>query len=68
MPVTYTKNETIIDTLRTNTAYLKERGFKPRFNIIDNVASKVVQHYLEKEEEIKIQLVEPYNHRINAVE
>ena len=46
---------------------MTKRGFKPKFNIIDNVASKAVQAYLE-EADIGIQLVEPHNHRVNAAE
>ena len=48
-------------------SYLAKRGFKPCFDIIDNVASKPVQAYL-KANDIKIQLVEPHNHRVNAAE
>ena len=34
---------------------------------MDNVASKTVQTHLE-DEDIKIQLVEPHNHRVNVAE
>ena len=37
------------------------------FNIIDNVATKAVKSYLE-DKGIKMQLVEPHNHRSNAAE
>ena len=47
--------------------YLTKRGFKPTFNIIDNVASKAIRKFLE-EEIIGFQLVEPHNHRVNAAE
>ena len=67
-PVPDTKSETLIITFKTNIAYLKERGFKPTFNIINNVASKAVQTYLENKAHIKIQLVEPHNHCVNAAE
>ena len=36
-------------------------------NIIDNVASKAVQAYLEAEN-VGIKLLEPHNHRVNAAE
>ena len=48
-----TKAETISATFRDNITYLKARGFKPSFNIIDNVASKTVQKYLEDEEKLE---------------
>ena len=44
-----------------------KRGFKPILNIVDNVASKALQAYPEAEN-VGIQLVEPYNHRVNAAE
>ena len=44
-----------------------KRGFKPSFNIIDNVASKAIKVYLQ-EENIQMKLVEPHNHQVNAVE
>ena len=47
--------------------YLKNRGFKPILNIIDNVASKAVHAYLEAEK-ANIQLVDPHNHRVNAAD
>ena len=67
-PVTDTKSDTIMATFQDNITYLEARGFKPSFNIIDNIASKAVQKYLEEKEKIKIQLVEPHNHRVNAAE
>ena len=45
-PVPDTKGETIIATFRDNITYLEARGFKPSFNIIDNVASEAVQNHL----------------------
>ena len=66
-PVTDVKDSTIVKTFQENVEYLTKRGFKPSFNIIDNVASKTVQSYLQTND-IKIQLVEPHNHRVNAAE
>ena len=64
-PVIDTKESTIIDTCKNNIEYLTTRGFKPSFNIMNNVANKAVQMYLTKEK-MKLQLVEPHNHRVNA--
>mgnify|MGYP003325311313 CR=1 FL=1 len=66
-PIRDAKDETMVDTLKKQVEYLSARGFKPQFNIIDNVASKAVKAYLTKEN-IKLQLVEPHNHRVNAAE
>ena len=54
------KDETKIETFKENITF-----FKPVFNIIDNVAYKEVKKYLE-EENIRIQPVEPQNHRVNV--
>ena len=66
-PVKNISEETIVSCFKQNIAYLTKRGFKPILNIIDNVASKAVQSYLEAEN-VNIQLVEPHNHRVNAAE
>jgi hypothetical protein len=66
-PVKDGKEETTIATFEEKIQYLTKRGFKPVLNIIDNVASKAIQAHLEANN-IKIQLVEPHNHRVNAAE
>ena len=57
----------MVATFMDNITYLTKIGFKPIFNIIDNVASKSFKKYLE-EDKIKIQMAEPHNHRVNAAE
>ena len=66
-PVKDLKDETVVAAFRDNIEYLKSRGFKPVFNVLDNVASKAIRTYI-KSEDIKMQLVEPNNHRANAAE
>ena len=44
---------------------LTSKGFKPKLNIMDNQAIKHIKQYLS-ENEYKLQLVEPHNHRANA--
>ena len=46
---------------------MSKRGFKPIYNIIDNAATKTIKTYLESEN-IKVQFVTPYDHRVNAAE
>ena len=41
-PIANTKGETIIGVFREKIEYLMKRGFKPRFNIFDNIASKAI--------------------------
>jgi hypothetical protein len=66
-PIKDAKTNTIVESFKKNIQYLTKRGFKPVFNIIDNVATTAVKEYLETEQ-IKMQLVEPHNHRVNAAE
>ena len=47
--------------------YLEERGFKPKLNVTDNECSKAVKKYMKKHD-VRWQLVEPNNHRVNAAE
>jgi hypothetical protein len=46
---------------------LTDKGFKPKLNVMDNQATKYIKKFLT-EEECKLQLVEPHNHRVNAAE
>ena len=41
-PIANTKDETIIGVFREKIEYLTKRGFKSRFNILDNIASKAI--------------------------
>ena len=59
--------ETILRCFNQKIAYLMKRGFKPILNIINNVASKAVQAYIE-DKNVGIQLVELHNQRVNAAE
>ena len=56
-----------IEKFKEKITYLTKRGFKPVFNTIDNVLSKAVKKYLD-DDNIKLQLVEPHNHRVNTAE
>jgi len=64
-PIKGAKDETMVEAFKMNIEYLNKRGFKPKFNIMDNVASKAIRAYLE-EENIDFHLVEPHNHRANT--
>ena len=60
-PIENAQDKTMVRVFKAQIKYLTKRGFKPSFNIIDNVASKAVRAYLESED-IDVQLVEPHNH------
>ena len=68
MPIKDATDEIMVVAFKENIEYLAERGFRPVFNIIDNVASKAIGAYL-KEAKVGIQLVEQHNHSsANAAE
>ncbi len=53
--------------LRRTNEELTSKGFKPKLNIMDNQATKHIKQFLT-ENDCKLQLVEPHNHRVNAAE
>ena len=61
-PIPNTKDETIIKAFKEKIEYLTSRGFKPKFNILDNIASKAIIKFLKEECKMDIQVVEPHNH------
>ncbi len=60
-------SEHISEAYKSNFEYLISKGFKPKVNMTDNQATKTVKAYLTPQQ-VTLQLVEPHNHRINAVE
>ena len=57
----------MIKAFQTHIKYITKRGFKPSFNITNNVESKAIKVYLQ-EENTQMQLVEPHNHQVNVAE
>ena len=66
-PVKSTKEEKIVECFKQNIEYLSNIIFKLVLNIINNVVSRLVQAYLEKDN-VDMQLVKPHNHRVNTEE
>jgi hypothetical protein len=46
---------------------LEQKGFKPKLNVMDNQATKHIKKFLT-ENDCRLQIVEPHNHRVNAAE
>ena len=61
IPIRNVKDETIIAAFDKVFQDLKERGFKPSFNVTDNQATNPIKAYLKKKD-VKWQFVEPSNH------
>ncbi len=64
MPIAGLDDQSIFNAYKANFDELAQKGFKPKLNIMDNQAMKHIKQFLT-EEECKLQLVEPHNHRIN---
>ncbi len=59
------EHKEFIKAFQEQVTYLKKKGLKPKFNVIDNIVSKAVQQFFE-EENINVQIVEPHNHQVHA--
>jgi hypothetical protein len=66
-PITGLDNKSIFEAYKTRFRELEVKGFKLKLNIMDNQATKHIKQFLT-ENEYKLQLVEPHNHRVNAAE
>ena len=66
-PIAGLDNRSIFTAYKKNFKELTAKGFKPKLNVMDNQATKQINFFLT-EEECKLQLVEPHNHRVNAAE
>ena len=66
-PIAGLDDKTIFKAYKAIFQDLTARGFKPKLNIMDNQATKYIREFLT-EEECRLQLVEPHNHRVNAAE
>jgi hypothetical protein len=60
-------NISIFNAYKRQFKDLTSKGFKPKINIMYNQATKHIKVFLT-EQQCKLQLVEPHNHRMNAAE
>jgi hypothetical protein len=58
-------DRTIFELYKKYFEELTSKGFKPKLNIMDNQATKHIKQYLS-DNNCKLQLVEPHNHRVYA--
>jgi hypothetical protein len=67
LPISSLNDKTILVAYKIAFDELAAKGFKPKLNIMDNQATKHNKKFLT-DEECKIQLMEPHNHRVNVDE
>jgi hypothetical protein len=60
-------DKTIFKAYKAYFIELEQKGYKPKLNIMDNQATKHIKKFLT-ENDCKLQVVEPHNHRVNAAE
>eukprot|EP00956_Cyclotella_meneghiniana_P042186 scaffold248388_cov50-Cyclotella_meneghiniana.AAC.4 len=58
---------TIVNAFDDVFTYLERKGFKPKFNVLDNEASSAITDFL-RDNDVKWQFVPPNEHRVNAAE
>ena len=66
-PMKSRSNEHMVKTFQDIYTYLQTKKLSPKLHVLDNECSKVVKTYINSQQ-VKIQLVEPHNHRVNAAE
>ncbi len=67
MPITGLDDCSIFNAYKKNFEELAAKGIKPKLNVLDNQATKHIKSF-PTEEDCKLQLVKPHNHRVNAAE
>ncbi len=65
LPIPGFDSASILDAYKKNFEYLKYKGYKPKLNVMDNQATKVIKAYLNPRH-VELQLVEPRNQCVNA--
>jgi hypothetical protein len=66
-PIPGLNSVSILKAYKTNFEYLENKGYKPKLNVMDNQATKVIKAYLTPQQ-VSLQLNEPHNHCANAAE
>ncbi len=64
-PIAGLDDVSIFNAYRKYFEELTVKGFKPKLNVMDNQATKQIKKNLT-ENDCKLQVVEPHNHRVNA--
>jgi hypothetical protein len=66
-PIVGLDDKSIFEAYKTRFRELEAKGFKPKLNVMDNQATKHIKQFLT-DNECRLQLVEPHNHRVNTAE
>lgn len=66
-PMKSRSDEHMVKTFQDIYTYLKTKNLSTKLHVLDNECSKAVKTYINSQQ-VKIQLVKPHNHRVNAAE
>jgi len=66
-PIKGLDDKTIFEAYKKFHILLTDKGYSVKLNVMDNQATRYIKKFLT-ENECKLQLVEPHNHRVNAAE
>jgi hypothetical protein len=66
-PISNLDNRSIFEAYKELFKTLEAKGYKPKMNVMDNQATNFFKQFLTKKD-CNLQVVEPHNHRVNAVE
>ena len=66
-PIKGLDDKTIFEAYKKQFNELTKKGFKVKLNVMDNQATKYIKQFLN-DNNCKLQLVKPHNHRVNAAE
>ena len=58
--------ESMLEAFQSVYDYLIKKNFKPKLHVMDNECSKVINTFIENENNVTLQFVEPHEHRVNA--
>ena len=67
LPISGFNDNTIFAAYKQQFEFLESRGFKIKLNVMDNQCTIQIKKFLT-ENDCKLMLVEPHNHRVNAAE
>jgi hypothetical protein len=67
LPISGFDDNTVFAAYKTQFEFLESKGYKIKYNVMDNQCTKQIKKFLTNND-CELMLVEPHNHRVNAVE
>jgi hypothetical protein len=67
LPISAFDDNTVFAAYKTQFEFWESKGYKIKLNVMDNQCTKQIKKFLT-DNNCELMLVEPHNHRVNAVE